>query len=47
MRQRVTPSQLRAYLLDDDDGAGAAEAPLPLVARFGDFSINAADVQLR
>ena len=49
LRQRVTPAQLRAYLLGEDDidssdGTGADGAPLPLVARFGEFSINAADV---
>jgi hypothetical protein len=43
LRQRITPSQLRAYLLDEDDGS-LDEQPLPLVARFGEFSINATDV---
>ena len=42
LRQGITPEQLRAYLLDGDDDGGSS--PLPLVARFGQFAINAADV---
>jgi len=45
LRQRITPSQLRAYLLDEDETVSPGEAPLPLMARFGEYSINAADVQ--
>ena len=46
----VTPEQLRAYLLDDPDdepntsGPSAGVQLPPLVARFGQFSINVADV---
>ena len=46
----VTPEQLRAYLLDDPDdepntgGPSAGVQLPPLVARFGQFSINIADV---
>jgi hypothetical protein len=46
----VTPEQLRAYLLDDPDDESNTRGPSagvqlpPLVARFGQFSINVADV---
>ena len=46
----VTPEQLRAYLLDDPDdepntgGPSAGVQLPPLVARFGQFSINVEDV---
>ena len=43
LRTRVTPEQLRAYLLDEPDDEPSSGTS-PLVARFGDFSINAADV---
>ena len=44
LQQRISPAQLRAYLLDEEVDDGAVDAPLPLVARFGEFSINATDV---
>ena len=46
----VTPEQLRAYLLDDPDDEPNTNRPSagvqlpPLIARFGSFSINIADV---
>ena len=46
LRQRVMPAQLRAYLLNEDGASMSPdEQPLPLVARFGEYSINASDVQ--
>ena len=48
LRQRISPEELRGYLLDDDTAAIISpgyDAPLPLIARLGDFSINAADMQ--